>query len=257
LNLFSNNALYKTTIWALVLSLLSTLVPPSLYAQGSDDSSKPAKVSTTKTSSTNVDYPKLVIGPGDLLQIEVYGENGSTGTSIEMGMSVNTQLPTDYQVDSDGVIFFPFLGRVNLAGLTAVQAGEKIAVMLSKPRKVTVLIKESNTYWVSVLGNVGKPGRYQIQGTPTLLSALAQAGGPLPDTDFGGTILIHDNYKSKLDLNRYLQGEGKMDPEPYLYPGDTIMVKQSPWPSWGEIAIVASILASAAIVTVELSQLHH
>jgi len=108
-----------------------------------------------------------------------------------------------------------------------------------------------------VLGNVGKPGRYQIQGTPTLLSALAQAGGPLPDTDFGGTILIHDNYKSKLDLNRYLQGEGKMDPEPYLYPGDTIMVKQSPWPSWGEIAIVASILASAAIVTVELSQLHH
>ena len=153
--------------------------------------------------------------------------------------------------------FIPFLGRVNLAGLTAVQAGEKIAVMLSKPRKVTVLIKESNTYWVSVLGNVGKPGRYQIQGKPTLLSALAEAGGPLPDTDFGGTILIHDNYKSKLDLNRYLQGEGKMDPEPYLYPGDTIMVKQSPWPSWGEIAIVASILASAAIVTVELSQLHH
>jgi hypothetical protein len=48
-----------------------------------------------------------------------------------------------------------------------------------------------------------------------------------------------------------------MDPEPYLYPGDTLMVAKSPWPSWGEIAIVASILASAAVVTVELNDIHH
>jgi len=235
--------------------MVASLLPLPLLAQDSAPSAKSSAVKTAPASPAkdDVDYPKLVIGPGDLLQIQVYGENGSSGE----GISVNTQLPTEYQVDSEGIIVFPFLGRVNLKGMTPVQAGEHLAIELSKPRKVTVLIKESNTYWVSVLGNVARPGRYQIQGKPSLLSALAQAGGPLPETDYGGAILIHEDFKTKLDLNNYLQGEGKMKPEPYLFPGDTLMVAKSGWPSIGEIAIVASILASAAVVTVELQNLHH
>ena len=217
------------------------------------DTAKTDKNSQTQKGDSSA-YPKLVIGSGDLLVIQVYGENGSVSASLG-SMGGNSQLPTGYQVDSDGVIVFPFLGRVKLNGLTAAEASEKIAGLLSKPRKVTVLIQESNTYWVSILGNVGKPGRYQIVGQPTLLSALAQAGGPLPGTDMGGAILIHDNFKTKLDLNKYLAGNGKMEPEPYFYPGDTLMVQKSGLPSIGEIAIVASILASAAVITVELSNL--
>ncbi len=202
-------------------------------------------------------YPELVIGPGDLLDIHVYGENGSAVSSLEGGGGGTDALPTDYQVDSDGVIVFPFLGRVHLTGKTPAQASDLLARMLNKPRKVTVLIKESNTYWVSVLGDVAKPGRYQIVGQPTLLSALAEAGGPLPDSDLGGTILLHDDFKTKLNLNRYFNGEGKVDTEPYLYPGDTLMIQKSGWPTIGEIAIVASILASAAVITVELTNLRH
>jgi len=208
---------------------------------------------TVAASSSSNEYPKMTIGPGDLLDIRVYGENGGTVEAADGGSA----LPTDYQVDSDGVIVFPFLGRVHLGGLTPVQASDLLAVKLDKPRKVTVLIKESDTYWVSVLGNVAKPGRYQIVGQPTLLSALAEAGGPLPDSDLGGTILLHDDMKSKVNLNDYFSGQGAVAAEPYLYPGDTLMVQRSGWPSIGEIAIVASILASAAVITVELSNLRH
>jgi len=232
---------------------------PVLPLWASESKSTPAKKTqhTDKNTPKPVDnYPRLVIGPGDILNIEVYGENGmiSTGGGSS-STGVSNQLPTEYQVDTDGLIYFPFIGRLHLEGLTPAEASEKIAVLLSKPRKVTVLIKESNTYWISVLGNVGRPGRYQIVGHPTLLSSLAEAGGPLPGTDMGGAILIHNNMKTKVDLNKYLSGDGKMDPEPYFYPGDTLMVQKSPWPSIGEIAIVASILASAAVVTVELSNL--
>jgi polysaccharide export outer membrane protein len=160
-------------------------------------------------------------------------------------------------VDADGIIVFPFLGRVKLAGLTSTEASEKIAGLLSKPRKVTVLIQNSDTFWVSVLGNVAKPGKYQILGKPTVLSALAEAGGPLPDTDLGGTILLHNGFKTKINFNDYLSGEGRIGPDPYLYPGDMLMIQRSAWPDLGTIAIVASILASAAVVTVELSNLHH
>ena len=221
--------------------------PPTLCLAASSDSSSSAK------SENN--YPKLVIGPGDLLTVFVYGENGVTGSGGSTG--VMYQLPTDYQVNSDGVIVFPFLGRVQLSGLTPVEASEKIAGLLSKPRKVTVLIKASSAFWVSVLGDVPRPGKFQITGRPTLLSALADAGGPLPDADMGGAILIHNKVKTKMSLDLYLKNTGEQMEDPYLYPGDTLLVQKSAWPSISDWAIIASILASAAIITVELSNLKH
>src|ERR1700733_14553115 len=153
-----------------------------LYA---DSPAEKATPSSSAGKSKNSDYPKLVIGPGDLLYIQVYGENGLLAGGGSSGAGATDLLPTDYQVDSDGIIIFPFLGRLNLEGLTPVEASEKIAIQLSKPRKVTVLIRQSNTFWVSVLGDVAKPGKYQILGRPTLLSVLAEAGGPMPDSDMG------------------------------------------------------------------------
>ncbi len=234
--------------------IFAPVVPAWAVEAAKDKTTQSAKAESTSLES---DYPQLVIGPGDLLVIQVYGENASTFGSSAAGSSINTQLPTSYQVDTEGVIVFPFLGRVKLAGLTPTEASEKIAMLLSKPRKVTVLIQTSNTYWVSIMGNVARPGKYQILGRPTVLSALAEAGGPLPGSDLGGTILLHNDNRIKLDFNAYFTGEGKIEKEPYLYPGDVLMIQRSPWPDLGSIAIVASILASAAIVTVELSNLHH
>jgi len=215
----------------LVLSLSLGPLSPVLAKTAGDKEKKTTEVQA---------YPPVLIGPGDLLTIVVYGEQ---------------ELPIEYQVDSNGVITVPYIGNAIVGGLTPSEASAKLARLLAKPRKVTVLIKESNTYWVSVLGNVGKPGKYQIKGKPTLLSALAEAGGPLPGTDMGGAILIHRNQKNKVDLNKYLSGTGLMEKEPYMYPGDVLMVQKSGWPSVGEIAIVASILASLAVVTVQLGNL--
>ncbi|HUO57145.1 MAG TPA: polysaccharide biosynthesis/export family protein [bacterium] len=215
---------------------------------------KPKKNPAAAESAFSDDYPTLRIGPGDVLNIQVYGESGFVGSGGGTS-GVVSQLPTEYQVDSEGLIVFPFLGRVKLTGLTPAEASEKIARLLSKPRKVTVLIKDSNTYYVSVMGNVPKPGKYQILGKPTLLSALSLAGGPLPDTDMGGTILIHDKVKQRLNLDRYLRDTSVQLKDPYLYPGDVLMVQRSAWPTIGEWAIVASILASLAVVTVDLSNL--
>ena len=240
---------------AAMIAFLFAFAPTiPIFAETSGASANLSPKAHKASGDSNENYPILRIGPGDLLSIFVYGENAvSTGS----GMAANTQLPTDYQVDSGGVIVFPFFGK-GQAGRPHPRGGQREdRRALSKPRKVSVLIKESNTYWVSILGNVAKPGRYQIAGKPTLLSALAEAGGPLPGTDMGGAILIHSDMKLKVNLDKFLTGEGRMETEPYLYPGDTLMVQKSPWPDLGSIAIVASILASAAVLTVELSQLRH
>ncbi|HVZ80644.1 MAG TPA: polysaccharide biosynthesis/export family protein [bacterium] len=247
MNLSNTHTLFVRRI-ALGLALWMGLAPvlPLLAAPSSKE--KPA------SKDKAPDYPKLVIGPGDILGIQVYGESGviSSGGSIAGG--VISQLPTEYQVDTDGQIVFPFIGRLLLTGLTPSEASEKIARLLSKPRKVTVLIKESSTYWVSVLGNVARPGRFQIAGRPTLLSALSLAGGPLPDADMGGAILIHAGTKSKLNLDHYLRDTGATMTDPYLYPGDVLEVPKSGWPTIGEWAIIASILASTAVIVTNLNK---
>ncbi len=233
---------------ATALVLIPTFVlAPSAPALCKEKKEK--KSESPKPADLNA-YPPVLIGPGDLLVISVYGENTRSLSGND------NQLPTDYQVDSNGVITFPFLGNVVVSGMTPAEASAKLAKLLAKPRKVTVLIKESNTYWVSVLGNVGKPGKYQIRGKPTLLSALAEAGGPLPGSDMGGAILLHHSVKSKVDLDKFLKDTGRLEqPEPYMYAGDVLMVQKSGWPSIGEMAIAASILASLAVVTVQLANL--
>jgi polysaccharide export outer membrane protein len=205
-----------------------------------DKKSKPTNARSVGGVGGDNGYPPLLIGPGDLLDIAVYGEE---------------ELPLEYQVDATGIITYPYVGNVYLSGMTPAEASDKMARLLAKPRKVTVLIKESNTYWVSVMGHVDKPGKYQIRGRPTLLSALAEAGGTLPGAKLSSSILIHKGYKTKVDLDRFLKGSGEIGPEPLLYPGDALVVPKSGKPSMGELAIVASILASLAVVAVELNNI--
>ncbi|GEM_PF-3180452 len=242
--------LVLTMIGAPILSLAGTTDSGKSLESKKDSPENSSPATTVVIGETQ--YPQLVIGSGDILYITVYGETGGSMESADNVLNGGSPLMTDYQVDSDGTITYPFLGAVQIAGLTPAKASEKIAQLLHKPRRVSVLVKESNTFWVSILGNVGKPGKYQIKGNPTLLSALAEAGGPLPDTDMGGAILIHNNIKARVNLAEYLQGTGSFSPEPFLYPGDALMVRKSDWPSIGDFAILASILASVAVVTVEL-----
>ena len=88
---------------------------------------------------------------------------------------------TCYTVDSNGYIEFPVLGRINVAGMSREELGAYIKkALLDKklleddPLVVTVEYANMN---VSVLGEVGRPGRYAIdRDRVTLLDALGMAG---------------------------------------------------------------------------------
>ena len=74
----------------------------------------------------------------------------------------------------------------------------------------------------------------------------------MPGSKLSKSILIHKGFKTKVNLDRFLSGTGEIGPEPLLYPGDVLVVPKNGMPSIGEMAIVASILASVAVVAVEL-----
>jgi len=106
------------------------------------------------------------VGPGDVIAIQVYGE---------------PTLSADYPVTSAGDIDFPLLGRIPIEGQSTTAIGTSIRDRLLQgfihAPNVTVAVRTYASQPVQVLGAVGKPGLYFLQGPTTVLQVLSLAGG--------------------------------------------------------------------------------
>ena len=109
------------------------------------------------------------IGPGDVLEVSVYGEE-----------SLNRK---DLVVRPDGKISFPLVGDVQVGGLTTAQAKEALEQSLHEyiPGAVaSVSVMQLGSLQYYVVGKVNKPGMYNVSKPLTVLQALAMAGGLTP-----------------------------------------------------------------------------
>jgi polysaccharide export outer membrane protein len=106
-----------------------------------------------------------VIGASDVLAINVWKEP-----------DVSRVIP----VRSDGKISLPLAGEVQASGQTPKQLeqeiGKKLASYISEP-EVTVIVQESKSRRINILGMVSKPGSYLLINSMTVLDAIAMAGG--------------------------------------------------------------------------------
>jgi polysaccharide biosynthesis/export protein len=116
--------------------------------------------------STGASYKDYQVGPEDLLEIGIFGQE-------KMNRTV--------RVSGQGDITMPMLGAVKVAGLTPQKIEKRLgelydAQFLVNPQ-VTVVVKEFRYQRVSVTGAVAKPGIYELIGPRTLLEVLSLAGG--------------------------------------------------------------------------------
>lgn len=106
------------------------------------------------------------VGPGDVLEIEVYDDPELSGLVT---------------VQHGGEISFPLLGDVSVNGLTAREVRETLTRLLAKDYlvdpQVAVRVKEHRSQWITLVGEVVRPGKYFLQGSKTLLELLTEAGG--------------------------------------------------------------------------------
>ena len=135
-----------------VLALLQT--PPAPAAPGPQAApSAPATVG---------DYE---VGPGDVIEVAVYGNDDLS------------RIPT---VQTNGSISLPLLGEVQVAGLTVAEVQRKITNLLAKDYlvnpQVEVKVRDYNSQYVSVVGDVNSPGRKPIRGRMRLIDLLIEAG---------------------------------------------------------------------------------
>lgn len=106
-----------------------------------------------------------VLGPGDVLAISVWG--------------FEELQAKDMIIRPDGKIAFPLAGELQAAGLTSLALTQQLTSSLAEyvvNPLVTVNIQKYRTTRVYVLGEVAKPGMYEIDKDHTVLDAIGIAG---------------------------------------------------------------------------------
>lgn len=170
----------------------------------------------TQTPANDSSQPEeMLIGPGDLLEISVFGAPESVKT---------------VRVSSDGSVTYPFVGSVHVASMTVRQAEAAMAKKLQEGGyynnpNVSILVKEYATQGISVLGEVQKPGIYPLMGPRQLFDAISAAGGLTPKA--GRTVTIirrgHPNEPETIPLT----SDNNPANNPAIYPGDTVSVSKA------------------------------
>jgi polysaccharide export outer membrane protein len=95
------------------------------------------------------------------------------------------------QINSDGFITVPMIGRVHAGGLTVAQLEAELVKQFSKFFKnpqVTVFVSDYRSQPVSVVGAVNSAGVVQLRGKRTLMEVISLAGGLRPDAGNAVTI---------------------------------------------------------------------
>lgn len=190
------------------------------------------------------------IKPNDILYIRVVSTDSETTRLLNYyesgGQSGST--PSNamgYTVDNNGDIDFPFIGKINLLGLTADEAQLKIYDALGKVISNYTIIVRYLENKISVLGEVRRPGPITFNSDVlTIYEALAAAGGIAETGNFKKVVLIRqegDNVMHyRLNLN---SAEIASKPYYYIQPNDVILVEPSRVASWtANLPDVTSVL---------------
>lgn len=138
----------------------------------------------------------------------------------------------DLIVRDDGKIAFPLVGEVEASGISPNELSQKIAIGLKgyvNNPKVTVNVTKFRTNRVYVLGEVSRPGLYELERSHRLLDAIGIAGGYTKDAAKRKVFVIRKESVDKplqVDLQGLLKN-GDTTQNYVLNEGDTVFLSDN------------------------------
>jgi polysaccharide export outer membrane protein len=156
------------------------------------------------------------IGPQDVIEISVFKV---------------PELSKAAQVSEAGTVNLPLIGEVNVSGKTAREFEKQLTQQLGarylQNPQVTVFVKEYNSQRITVEGAVKRPGVLPIQGSMSLLQAVAMSQGLEEMSD--DTVLVFRNSNgvrkaARFDVSDIRTGAAE---DPQLMAGDVVVAGTS------------------------------
>lgn len=182
---------------------------------GTASAEEPAKPAAAPSPAQGAALEPYTIGPEDVLAITVWK---------------NEAMSRVVSVRPDGMISLPLVDDVQAAGLTPMQLrdvlAKKLAEYIPNP-EVSVLVNDVRSFKVSVMGEVAKPGRYELKSWTTVVDVLAQAGGFNQFSARSRIVILRPNGKTMkripFNYNKVVSSGGEEE-NFYLQPGDIVLV---------------------------------
>lgn len=163
------------------------------------------------------------VGPQDVLLVTVWDHPELT---LPLGQ-FRTDAATGMVVDEDGFLYYPYIGRVKVAGLSVVQVRDvmtaRLDKVLQKPQ-VDVKVLAFRSQKIFVGGEVRSPAVYNVTDIPfTLAEAVNRAGGFLPTADQSRLVVSRGDRSWTLNFLELL-AQGNRIGQILLRDGDSVHV---------------------------------
>jgi polysaccharide export outer membrane protein len=174
----------------------------------------PVAASGTNPVAQPVDPKSYLIGPEDLLRIEVFRD-------ADMSRAVS--------VRPDGKITLPLVGDLQAEGLTperlTAQVKEALSQFENNP-EVTISVLQVNSKSFTVTGKVNRSGRFPLVTPVRVFDALGLTGGFQDFANTKNITIVRGTQRLTFNYNDFVKGKKEaLDQNIWLQNGDTILVK--------------------------------
>jgi len=169
----------------------------------------PTTFAPTESMPISSDY---VLGPGDMLEIFLYGNDEDEASAF---------------ISRTGEIFVPYIGPVNLLGLTFEQANELLKTRVAAEligTEISIALKELRSITVYFLGEAYKPGQYKLSALSTVTNAMFASGGVNKNGSLRNIQVLRNNKLiANYDFYEFLL-KGRVNSDVKLQDGDVIFI---------------------------------
>ena len=248
-------------IWGLVLCyLIASCVPtrPEMYIKAPKDRTIiPDEVSSTYQQ---LDF-QYELRPNDVVSIKVTSATPSEfdflnyeSANPRANLYFNEPLLAGYNIDADGTILLPVIGKIPVVGLTLTQARDTLQNIVDDYLESPTVDIRLLSFQFTILGEVAQEGTYfNYSDKLSILDAVARAGG-MEDFADPRKVKIVRTHADSLEVVyvNMLEEDLLASPYYYLMPNDVVSVAQLPAKNWqlynlSNLRLVLSSLTAVGI----------
>lgn len=172
--------------------------------------------------------------------------NTFTNTTSQYSAGNSAVYLNGFTVSDEGLIDFPYAGKIYVKDLTIEEIQQKIQTIIEEYQKETIVYVKLGLFNLTILGEVNKPGQYQVyQSDINIFQALALAGNPTDFANRKNVKIVHQTTDGsqvvRVNIN---DADILSNPDYYLKPNDIIYVEPLSIKRWGFTSVPYSLIIS-------------